>query len=65
MRHILTSGTGPHPHPATHSRILTWVAGWGCGPVPDLSNRHLPRAAVAGEAPAAVPPRPEPLYVQA
>ncbi len=32
------SGTGPHPHPATHSIILTWVAGWGCGPVPDFPN---------------------------
>ena len=22
---------GPLPHPATHARILPWVAGWGSG----------------------------------
>ena len=41
MRRILKSGTGPHPHPATHVSILEWVAGWGCGPVPDLKMRPL------------------------
>jgi hypothetical protein len=37
-------GTGPHPHPATHVIILPWVAGWGCGPVPDFlfKLRHYP-----------------------
>ena len=34
------SGTGPHPHPATHVSILEWVAGWGCGPVPDVRMRR-------------------------
>ncbi len=28
-------GTGPLPRPATHPRILTWVAGRGSGSVPD------------------------------
>jgi hypothetical protein len=32
------SGTGPHPHPATHVSILEWVAGWG--PVPDVRMRR-------------------------
>ncbi len=32
------SGTGPHPHPATHGSVRSWVAGWGCGPVPDLKQ---------------------------
>ena len=38
MRRIPKSGTGPHPGPAAHVSILEWAAGWGCGPVPDLSN---------------------------
>ncbi len=25
--------TFPHPHPAIHASILTWVVGWGCGKV--------------------------------
>ncbi len=33
----LKSGTGPHPHPATHGSVRSWVAGWGCGPVPDCA----------------------------
>jgi hypothetical protein len=43
MRRILVPGTGPLPHPATHVSILEWVAGWGRGPVPTLSNRHCAR----------------------
>ena len=34
-------GTGPLPHPATHVSILEWVAGWGCGPVPDFGMRRM------------------------
>ena len=40
------SGTGPHPHPATHVSILEWVAGWGCGPVPASGLRRQARASV-------------------
>ncbi len=31
---LSSAGTGPLPHPATHASILSWVAGWGSGPVP-------------------------------
>jgi len=30
--------TGPHPLPATHGIVCSWVAGRGCGPVRFHSN---------------------------